>query len=225
MKLKILSTKYGKNLVITGNSPLKNLYYVTGAITGKNVPPNMAQIPISNHKMKSFTKDENLAIQAAIQSRDLDESHKQILSKLIKTPEKHNGVANLYVDGAADLHTKTAGIGGVISINGQEIMSFSEPLIDKTNNEAEYMAMIKGAHISLELNITNLDIYSDSELIVNQINGKYKVKNDRMKQLHSSVMLELNHMDHWSVTHVRREKNTRADALSKNGMQKARDSK
>jgi len=147
------------------------------------------------------------------------------LFKLIKTPEKHNGVANLYVDGAADLHTKTAGIGGVISINGQEIMSFSEPLIDKTNNEAEYMAMIKGVHVSLELNITNLDIYSDSELIVNQINGKYKVKNDRMKQMHSSVMLELNQMDHWSVTHVRREKNTRADALSKNGMQKARDSK
>ena len=71
-------------------------------------------------------------------------------------------------------------------------MSFSEPLIDKTNNEAEYMAMIKGVHVSLELNITYLDIYSDSELIVNQINGKYKVKNDRMKQLQSSVVFELN---------------------------------
>ena len=55
--------------------------------------------------------------------------------------------------------------------------------------------------------------------------GKYKVKNDRMRQLHSSVMFELNQMDNWSVAHVRREKNTRADALSKNGMQKARDSK
>ena len=46
-----------------------------------------------------------------------------------------------------------------------------------------------------------------------------------MKQLHSSVLFELNQMDHWSVTHVRRENNTRADALSKNGMQKARESK
>jgi ribonuclease HI len=185
----------------------------------------MAQIPISNPKMKSFTEDEYLAIQAATQARDLDESHKQVLSKLIKTPEKHNGVADLYVDGAADLHTKTAGIGGAIFMNGKEIISFSEPLIDKTNNEAEYMAMIKGVHVSLEINIANLYIYSDSELIVNQINGKYKVKNDRMKQLHSSVMFELNQMDHWSVAHVRREKNTRADALSKNGMQKARESK
>jgi len=185
----------------------------------------MAQTLIFNPKMKTFTKDEYLAIQAAIQSTDLDESHKQVLSKLIKTPEKHNGAGDLYVDGAADLHTKTAGIGGVILMNGQEIISFSEPLIDKTNNEAEYMAMIKGVHVSLELNITNLNIYSDSELIVNQINGNYKVKNDRMKQLHSSVMFELNQMDHWSVTHVRREKNTRADALSKNGMQKARESK
>ena len=91
--------------------------------------------------------------------------------------------------------------------------------------EDEYLAMTKGIHVSIELNIANLDIYSDSELIVNQINGKYKVNNDRMKQLHSSVMFELNQMDHWSVAHVRREKNTRADALSKNGMQKARESK
>jgi len=185
----------------------------------------MVQIHISIPKMKSFTKDEYLAIQAAIQSRDLDESHRQVLSKLIQTPEKHNGVADLYVDGAADLHTKTAGIGGVIFMNGQEIISFSEPLIDKTNNEAEYMAMIKGVNVSLELNIINIHIYSDSELVVNQINGKYKVKNDRMKQLHSSVMFKLNQMDNWSVVHVRREKNIRADALSKIGMQKARESK
>lgn len=51
--------------------------------------------------------------------------------------------------GAADLHIKTAGIGGVIFMNGQEITSFSEPLIDKTNNDAEYMGMIKGIHVSL----------------------------------------------------------------------------
>ena len=152
---------------MAGNSPLKNLFYVIGAIIGKNAPPNMAQIPISNPnpKMKSFTEDEYLAIQAAIQSRDLDESHKQVLSKFIKTPEKHNGVADLYVDGAADLHTKTAAIGGAIFMNGQEIISFSD------------------------------------------------------------VMFELNQIDHWSVAHVRREKNTRTDILSKNGMQKARESK
>jgi hypothetical protein len=125
----------------------------------------MAQIPISNPKMKSFTEDEYLAIQTGTQSRDLDESHKQVLSKLIKTPEKHNGVADLYVDGLADLRTKTAGIGGAIFMNGQEIISFSD------------------------------------------------------------VMFELNQIDHWSVAHVRREKNTRTDILSKNGMQKARESK
>ena len=150
---------------MAGSSSLKNLYYVTGAITGKNAPLNMAQIPISNPKMKSFTEDEYLAIQTGTQSRDLDESHKQVLSKLIKTPEKHNGVADLYVDGLADLRTKTAGIGGAIFMNGQEIISFSD------------------------------------------------------------VMFELNQIDHWSVAHVRREKNTRTDILSKNGMQKARESK
>ena len=62
----------------------------------------MAQIPISNPKMKSFTKDEYLAIQTATQSIDLYESYKQVLSKLINTPEKHNRLADLYVDGVVD---------------------------------------------------------------------------------------------------------------------------
>ncbi|HIN02148.1 MAG TPA: ribonuclease HI family protein [Candidatus Marinimicrobia bacterium] len=105
------------------------------------------------------------------------------------------------------------------------MFSFSDPLIEKTNNEAEYMAMIKGIQVSLELNVKSLNIYSDSELVVKQINGEYKIKNDRMKRLHALVFSELNQMDHWSVTHIRREKNTRADALSKLGMQTARESK
>ena len=97
----------------------------------------------------------------------MDKSYKQVLSKLIKTPEQYNGISDLCVNGAVDLHTKTAGIGGVISINGQKIMSFSEPLIDKTNTDAEYMAMIKVSHVSRELYIINLYIYSDRELIIN----------------------------------------------------------
>ena len=175
--------------------------------------------------MKSFTQEEYQAIEAAIQSKDLEGFHKQVLSNLIKTPHKNFGAADLFVDGAADLHSKTAGIGGALFVKGQEIFSFSDPLIEKTNNEAEYMAMIKGIQVSLELNVKSLNIYSDSELVVKQINGEYKIKNDRMKRLHALVFSELNQMNHWSVTHIRREKNTRADALSKLGMQTARESK
>ena len=58
-----------------------------------------------------------------------------------------------------------------------------------------------------------------------QIKGKYKVENDRMKSLHSLVFAELKQMEKLTVTHFRREKNTRADALSKIGMNIARKGK
>ena len=101
-------------------------------------------------------------------------------------------------------------------------MSFSEPLIDKTNNEAEYMAMIKGAHVSLELNILNIVIYSDSQLIVKQVNGEYRVKNDRMRLLNSEVIDLLCQFNEWSINHIKRDKNKVADKLSKDGMKLAR---
>jgi ribonuclease HI len=87
------------------------------------------------------------------------------------------------------------------------------------------MAMIKGIQDALTLNIQDLRIFSDSELVVKQINGEYKVKNDRMKKLHTLVFSELQNMGKWVVTHVRREKNTRADELSKIGMMEARKNK
>ena len=57
----------------------------------------------------------------------------------------------LYIDGAADLHSKTAGIGGVIYSSNNEIFSFSEYLHDATNNEAEYNALIMGLKSLLKL--------------------------------------------------------------------------
>ena len=175
--------------------------------------------------MKNFKQDEITAIQAAINSKDLSDTNKDILKSMIHQPKQNANNAELFVDGASDLHSKTAGIGGALFLNGTEIASFAVPLFDKTNNEAEYMSMIKGIQSSLELNIMNLNIFSDSELVVKQINGEYKIKNDRMMKLHSSVYDNLHQLDSWTVTHVRREKNTRADALSKVGLKIARESK
>ena len=61
--------------------------------------------------------------------------------------------------------------------------------------------------------------------MVEHLIGVYKIKNDRMKVLHSRVILELNRLNHWTITHIMREKNIRADELSKMGMQQARHSK
>jgi len=175
--------------------------------------------------MTQLTDKQRIAIQAAIALDQLSSEHQLILKELIGEPNNRNNKGDLYVDGAADLHSKTAGIGGAIFLNESEIQHFSRPLFDKTNNEAEYMSMIEGVKVSLEINLSSLNIYSDSELVVKQVNGQYKIKNDRMLRLCQELKSELDKLDSWQVTHIRREKNTRADALSKEGMAEAKKTK
>jgi len=129
-----------------------------------------------------------------------------------------SGSIKLFVDGASDLHTKTAGIGGVFFRNGDELFSFSEFIGNATNNEAEYGALIRGLEESLKLKILDIDIFADSELVVKQINGEYKVKNERMQKLHSKAISLFSKFNSWSLAHIPREKNTIADKLSKEGM-------
>ena len=64
-------------------------------------------------------------------------------------------------------------------------------------------------------------IFSDSELIVKQVNGEYKVKNERMKVLHSEVISLLGNFESWRLTHILREKNKVADQLANEGRKKA----
>lgn len=142
-----------------------------------------------------------------------------VLTNLYKRLTNRTKV-ELFVDGAADLHSKTAGIGGVIYRNEDELFSFSEYIPNLTNNEAEYNALIKGVKSAIELNVLSLNIYADSELVVKQINGQYKVKNPRMKVLYDQVIKLLDQLEEWSLAHVSRSQNKRADTLSKEGREK-----
>lgn len=167
----------------------------------------------------------------------LSESEVSELKKLLQSIEPNNakhmdykilqsiankiegtGKIELYVDGAADLHSKTSGIGGVIYRDGEELYSFSEYLDDSTNNEAEYKALIKGLKELISLNILDVEVFADSELIVKQINGEYKVKNERMQVLHKKAIELFGNFNSWTLNHVPREKNIIADKLSKEGM-------
>ncbi len=123
----------------------------------------------------------------------------------------------LYIDGAADLHSKTAGIGGVIYRNNEELFSFSEYLDNATNNEAEYTALIRGLEHLIALDQLSVKIYSDSELVVKQISGEYRVKNPRMQNLYQKAMTLFNQLDQYTFTHVFRDKNTVADKLANAG--------
>ena len=141
--------------------------------------------------MKILTKEQLTALRAIIAPDNLqsvDENTRKVLDELINDDENINTVS-LFVDGAADLHTKTAGIGGVfLGENNEELYRFSKYLDDTTNNEAEYSALIRGLELGLELNIMDIKIYADSELVVKQVNGEYKVKHERMRPLHRKAI-------------------------------------
>ena len=143
----------------------------------------------------------------------------EVLDNLYKKMNISHEV-DMFIDGAADLHSKTAGIGGVITKNGREIFSFSEYLDDATNNEAEYGALIAGLKHLIKLNLLSPTIYSDSELNVKQVNGEYRVKNDRMIILYNEVINLLSSFNSWSLIHVLRDKNKVADKLAKEGRKK-----
>ena len=152
----------------------------------------------------------------------LSPEHQKAISSL-RSKLSGAGAIELFVDGAADLHTETAGIGGVFYRNGEELYSFSEFIGSKTNNEAEYEALIRGIKEAHKLNLLSINIFADSQLVVRQITGEYKVKNERMKLLHKQALELLEKLENWNIEHVLRDKNTRADALSKSGMEKGRE--
>jgi len=133
-----------------------------------------------------------------------------------------DGKISMYIDGAADLNSKTAGIGGVIYKDNEELFTFSEYLNDSTNNEAEYTALIRGLEYLVEMKLLNVQIFSDSELVVKQINGEYKVKNSRMIILNQKASSLFSQLEEWSFTHVLREKNKVADKLAGEGRSKGK---
>ena len=147
-----------------------------------------------------------------------------ILKSLLSNDSEINEEYSLFTDGACEFDNEykpiNAGIGGVIKLEDKTLFSFSENVGVKTNNEAEYLALIKGVELCIKNNISNVLIFADSELVVKQINGDYKVKNERMAELHKKTHELLKMFLSWEINHVLRDKNTEADNLSKQGLSK-----
>ena len=82
-----------------------------------------------------------------------------------------------------------------------------------TNNVAEYRALLLGIELAAALEASELELVGDSELIVRQVEGRYKVKDAAMRELHAEVKSALAPFERWSIRHVRRENNADADRL------------
>jgi ribonuclease HI len=118
------------------------------------------------------------------------------------------------VDGGARGNPGPAAIGVVVrDSEGEVIEERGERIGRATNNVAEYKALLLGIEVAAAHGAEHLDLVGDSELIVRQVEGRYKVKDATMKELHAEVKKALAGFDSWAIHHVRREKNADADRL------------
>lgn len=117
-------------------------------------------------------------------------------------------------DGGARGNPGPAGIGVMIkSETGEQLYAFGGYIGETTNNVAEYSALIKALEEAQHLGGTSLRINMDSELIVKQMTGVYKIKEPTLQELAAKALKLLKHFEAFSFVHVRREFNKEADAL------------
>ena len=99
--------------------------------------------------------------------------------------------------------------------SGMRLQGLCQYLGTTTNNEAEYLALIAGLKAAREWNPDRLEVYLDSKLVVEQMNGRYNVKEQRLRALHKDATDLLNeYRSRPMIAHVEREKNRGADALA-----------
>jgi ribonuclease HI len=118
------------------------------------------------------------------------------------------------VDGGARGNPGPAAIAAVASTpDGEPVENRGEAIGTATNNVAEYRALLLGIELAREHGASEVELVGDSELIVKQVKGEYRVKDAGLRPLHAQVRAALEAFDRWSIRHVRREHNAAADAL------------
>ena len=143
----------------------------------------------------------------------------QRLSSHLRSQTAPGEQFTIHVDGGSRGNPGPGGIGVVIlGSEGQTVEEIAEPVGRCTNNEAEYQALLRGVQRARELGARDLTIKSDSELLVKQLNGVYRIKSPNLLPLCRQVMALLRQFAKWTALHIPREENTRADMLANLGM-------
>ena len=120
-----------------------------------------------------------------------------------------------HIDGGARGNPGTAGFGVFIQDQqGHEVASLYGYLGHQTNNVAEYAALLAALRYAVDHKLAGLSIRSDSELLVRQIGGQYRVKNTALMRLHGAAIKLMRQVGRVTVEHVRREQNKDADRLA-----------
>lgn len=131
--------------------------------------------------------------------------------------------ARLHTDGGARGNPGPAGIGVILlSDEGKVIGEIARGIGVATNNEAEYMALIAGLELACEKGVTDLSVFCDSQLVVSQVKGEWKIKKEHLRHFAVRARSLLNGFEKATISHVPREENEDADRLANQGMDAAK---
>lgn len=121
----------------------------------------------------------------------------------------------IYTDGASRGNPGPSAAGGVIYNDADEMfIEISEYLGIQTNNFAEYMSLVLTLRKAIELGVKNVVVFMDSSLVVNQVNGVWKINNTVLRELNNQVQKMKTEFETFKISHVFRESNKVADKLA-----------
>ncbi|HVL13772.1 MAG TPA: ribonuclease HI family protein [Gemmata sp.] len=121
--------------------------------------------------------------------------------------------ATMHIDGAARGNPGPAAYAVVLQRPGLPVVEEAQPIGKATNNVAEYTALVEGLQLAAELGVKQLAVFSDSELMVKQMKGEYRVKHEDLRPLYEEAKQLAAGFERLTITHVRREQNKRADEI------------
>ena len=130
--------------------------------------------------------------------------------------DREQGFCRLYCDGASRGNPGPSGA-GIVLLNpqGELLAQRGEYLGETTNNVAEYQALIMGLKLARQMQVTRIQVFADSLLVVQQLNGRYRVKSPHLLPLWLEARKELKNFQAYAISHVPRESNSRADLLAR----------
>ncbi len=143
---------------------------------------------------------------------------------LFAAPSSNDGAAHTaHIDGGARGNPGPAGYGVVIhDPSGRKVAELSEYLGHHTNNYAEYQGLLGVLRYAIDHGVKALKVVSDSELMVRQMKGIYKVKHYELRKLYEEAQQLVRRLDHFEIRHALREHNVDADRLANEAMDRGR---
>ncbi|GJX32149.1 reverse transcriptase domain-containing protein [Tanacetum coccineum] len=135
-------------------------------------------------------------------------------TKAPKNLRTKTDIWKLYTDGASNEHRSGAGL-MLIDPEGAEYSYTLRLNFANSNNDAEYEALLAGLRIATKMKVERMHAFVDSKLVANQVEGSYEAKSKKTKKYKEKVLKIIQSFNNFRISHIPREENRKADALSK----------